>query len=234
MTFAQNFFPGSEEVVRRTMDQIIASKGTSFWSWGGIVGFGFLLWSASSVFAGIIQNINQAWHSSPPRHFVLERVLGIAMIFILFVFFGITVFVNTGLKFYFQWLARQSTPHLLLPFQSGTAQLLLWLIPTLFTFVTFLLMYRFIPNTVVLWKEAAWGAIFATIIGELSKSLFVRWYVYNGAASFSGLYGGMSAMTVLMLWLYVYSLIILLGANLSASIAFSERGQAAIGPGIPQ
>jgi membrane protein len=78
MTFAQNFFPGSEEVVRRTMDQIIASKGTSFWSWGGIVGFGFLLWSASSVFAGIIQNINQAWHSSPPRHFVLERVLGIA------------------------------------------------------------------------------------------------------------------------------------------------------------
>ena len=225
MVFTQKFFPGSEDAIGSTMNQIIYAKGTSFWSWGGVVGFGILLWSASSVFAGIVQNINQAWHTATPRHFLKERTIAVCMIFVLFLFLGVSVLVNTGLKLYQQWLSGHVFPHLMLPFLSETARFVLWLVPILFTFFAFLLMYRYIPNTEVTWSEAAWGGLFATLTGEITKAGFVWWYIYQGARSFLGLYGSMSAFAVLMLWIYLYSFIILLGANLSASIAFSTRLQ---------
>ena len=223
MAFAQKFFPGSEVVIKGTMDQVIAAKGTSFWGLGGVIGFGFLLWSASSVFAGLVQNINQAWHTSTRWNFFFERLIAVSMIFVLFFFLGACILANTGLKFYLQWLDWQVKPPLFLPFQSGGARLLLWLVPPMFSFSAFILMYRFIPNTVVLWREAAWGAVFSATMGEITKTGFVWWYVHQGANSFLGLYGSTSALAVLMLWIYLYSLIILLGANLSASIAFSNR-----------
>ncbi len=225
MAFTQSVFPGSEAAIRGTMDQIIAVKGISFWSWGGVIGFGVLLWSASSVFAGLVQNINQAWHLSTPRHFLSERIIAVAMIFVLFLVLVVSVLLNAILKFYRRWLAIQVAPHLLLPFQSETSRFLLWLAPVAVTFLAFVLMYRYIPNTRVLWREAAWGGLFSTATGEITKAGFVWWYVHQGARSFLNLYGSMSAFAVLMLWIYLYSFIILLGANLSASIAYSTRLQ---------
>lgn len=223
MGFGQKFFPGSEQVLQSTMDQVVSIKGTSIWSRGGLMGFLLLLWSASSVFAGLVQNINQAWHTATPRHFLFERVIAVGIIFALFLVLGVSVFINTGLKLYLQWLESQPGQNLLLPLQSGGTRALLWFVPLLFSFIVFLFMYRFIPNAPVLWKEAAVGALFATVVGEITKAGFIWWYVNQGAASFLGLYGGVSALAVLMFWIYLYSFIILLGANLTASIAFSTR-----------
>lgn len=225
MEFTQNVFPGSEAAIKGTMDRIIAVKGISFWSWGGVIGFGVLLWSASSVFAGLVQNINQAWHLSTPRHFISERVIAVAMIFVLFLVLVVSVLISAVLRFYRRRPAIQVAQHLWLPFQSETSRFLLRLAPVAITSAAFVLMYRYIPNTRVLWHEAIWGGLFSTVTGEITKAGFVWWYVHQGAQSFLGLYGSMSAFAVLMLWIYLYSFIILLGANLSASIAYATRLQ---------
>ena len=221
--FAERFFPGSESFLHQSMNQLVTVKGTSLWGWGGAMGMMILLWSGTGVFAGISLNINQAWHSTTPRHFLMERIIAIVMIVGLSLFLGISLFFTTILKLYIAWAQSHTKLELLLPLQDFTTGLLLWLIPLAFTFSIFLFMYRFIPNTKVFWREAAYGAAFSTVVGEFSKAGFVWWYFRIGLANFRNLYGGMSTFVGFMLWTYLFSLIILLGANLSASIASECR-----------
>jgi membrane protein len=221
--FAERFFPGSEEFLRQSMNQLVQVKGTSLWGWGGFMGLAILLWSGTGVFAGISQNINQAWHSTRPRHFLTERIIAIMMIVCLSFFLGVSLLFTTFLKLYLAWAQIHTKIELLIPIHNYTTSLLLWLVPLAFTFTIFLFMYRFIPNTRVFWREAGWGALFSTVVGEFSKAGFVWWYFRIGLANFRNLYGGMSTFVGFMLWTYLYSLIILLGANLSAAIASETR-----------
>ncbi|MBF0501150.1 MAG: YihY/virulence factor BrkB family protein [Candidatus Riflebacteria bacterium] len=225
INFTREFLPTSEDLLKATMDQLILIKGTSFWTLGGLLGFGALLWSATGVFAGLVQNINQAWHQANSRHFLLERVIAVIMIVSLTILLGVTLFLTTALQFYHGWFSQQSILQILMPFEKNSTGFLIWLIPMLFTFTVFILMYRFIPNTRVYWREAAWGALFSTIVGEFTKVAFVYWYFFLGAEGLRNVYGGMGAVAGFMFWMYLYSLVILLGANLTATIAFTTRIQ---------
>ncbi|MBF0545032.1 MAG: YihY/virulence factor BrkB family protein [Candidatus Riflebacteria bacterium] len=223
MSYTREFLPTSEYVIQATMDKLVLIKGDSFWTLGGLFGFGALLWSATGVFAGLAQNINQAWYQASPRTFLIERAIAVMMIAFLTVLLGVTIILTTVLQFYLGWLSKQQNPHILMPFEQKSTALLLVLIPLLFTFTFFFLMYRFIPNTQVYWREAAWGALFSTVFGEFTKTAFVLWYFFLGAEGLQNVYGGMSAVVGFMFWMYLSSMIILLGANLSATLAFTNR-----------
>jgi len=67
------------------------------------------------------------------------------------------------------------------------------------------------------------GAIFSTL-GWLISSLGFAYYV-NNYNNYSGAYGGIGAVIVLMLWLYITSIIILLGGEVNALLAFQKQGK---------
>jgi membrane protein len=96
------------------------------------------------------------------------------------------------------------------------------LVPWLLVFLMFQSLYRWVPRTEVKWSEAFWGALFAATAWEIGKSIF-GWFLSSGLASYQLVYGSLGAVVALMLWIYLSSVITLLGAHLSAAITFHNR-----------
>jgi len=88
----------------------------------------------------------------------------------------------------------------------------------LFAFLTFLSLYRWIPNTKVEWKGVLWGAGVAAILWQIAASVFA-WYMGSGFARYEWVYGSLGAVGVLMLWIYLSSWITLGGAHLRTVIS---------------
>ncbi|NBH79505.1 YihY/virulence factor BrkB family protein [Clostridiaceae bacterium] len=81
---------------------------------------------------------------------------------------------------------------------------------TAFLFLYLLLFHRVVPNVRLKWREAAPGALFS-LSAWLLVSLVFSFYV-DHLGNYSALYGSLGAIIVLMLWLYLTSVAILLGA----------------------
>jgi membrane protein len=85
-------------------------------------------------------------------------------------------------------------------------------------------LYRWLPNTEVLWSEATWGSLIASAGTFMATSIF-SWYLgsRSGLTNYNLVYGSLGAIVALMFWIYLLSYIILFGAHLSSSIAYYTR-----------
>ena len=91
------------------------------------------------------------------------------------------------------------------------------LVIPILTFITFLSLYKFLPNTQVRFSDVWSGALFSTVAFEIAK-LIVVWYV-GVAPIYNTVYGTVGAIMALMAWVYISALILLFGALISSRIA---------------
>ena len=96
-----------------------------------------------------------------------------------------------------------------------------WLIIIVIFLVTISLLYRYGPANKHKWKFLSTGSIMATILAILTSMGFS--YYINNFSSYNKLYGSLGGLVILMLWLYLNSLILLIGFELNASIEHSKR-----------
>lgn len=85
-----------------------------------------------------------------------------------------------------------------------------------FILVFLLLLNKYLPNTELRWKEVWPGAVFS-LATWIIVSLAFSFYVDN-LATYSRIYGSLAAIIVLMLWLYMISIILLMGPQLNHTI----------------
>ena len=78
------------------------------------------------------------------------------------------------------------------------------------SFLTFLILYRFLPNTKVTLKDVWIGALIASIAFDGAKWGFL-WYVSTFPV-YNVVYGSVGAVMALLTWVYVSSIILLFGA----------------------
>lgn len=89
------------------------------------------------------------------------------------------------------------------------------------TFALFMLLFRWLPETDVTWREAAWSALVSTLLFA-AGSLLVTLYIEH--KKLGDLYAGASAVVVAVLWVYYSAQVFFLGACFGA--AMHERGRA--------
>ena len=82
------------------------------------------------------------------------------------------------------------------------------------TFVALMWLYRVVPYESLPWRDTLVGAAIAALLVELGKTVFVVYI--SGIADFEAVYGSLSSVIVLMLWLYIAAHIILLGSEVIA------------------
>ena len=98
------------------------------------------------------------------------------------------------------------------------------LIPMFLSWVIFTLVFLAVPNTKVKFVHALGGAFLAALAQELIKRGFT-FYIVN-FSSYATVYGAVAAVPILMLWVYVNWYVILVGAEIAASIkAYGEITQ---------
>ena len=85
----------------------------------------------------------------------------------------------------------------------------------------FACIYRYTPARKISWREVYPGAIVSTL-GWIIVSLGFSYYI-NNIANYSRLYGSVGAVFVLMTWLYITSMILILGAEFNSILTIRRR-----------
>ena len=198
--------PGSDDFVADNVSQIVRFRGAL--GIGAIIG---LLWLGRTVLAAMSRAINRAWGIRKDRPFYIALPQQLAMIIII----GGLFMLSTAATSFLQILngGRLGAPGQDPLLDLGLSYLALYLVPGAITLLIFLLIYRFVPNRQMRWRYVLPGALVATLLFECAKILFL-WYLEN-LAIFDQVYGSLTSSIVLLLWAYVSSLILILGAELS-------------------
>ena len=83
------------------------------------------------------------------------------------------------------------------------------------------LVYKIVPDTPVRWPDALPPAIMAGVAFEIVKAVF-SYYLAN-LSNLDLVYGSITTIVALMLFLYIVALILVLGAELSSEISRTRK-----------
>jgi len=205
-------FPFSVSIVEENIQKVLKARGTV--QFYGLIG---LAWSATGIFTVLTRNINLAWPNADRHNYFKMRIMAFGMLIGVASVMVILVIANTIFRLLPQNLAGFTALVVSLRYFS---RLMIWLL----TFISLLWLYRWIPNTEVLWSEAAWGAFIGSFGTFLATSIF-SWYLTSGEgfSNYNLVYGSLGAIVALLFWIYLLSIIILFGAHLTSSIAYYTR-----------
>lgn len=103
-----------------------------------------------------------------------------------------------------------------------------WALLGVLYFINVSILYRYGPAHAKKWKFFSAGSWLATILAFLTIWGF-SFYINNFSA-YNKLYGSIGTLMVVMIWLYLNSLILLIGFELNASVDLSKRSVKIIRP----
>jgi len=122
------------------------------------------------------------------------------------------------------------TTYLMMSLSTGISQvpprvhwLVLQLAPIAVSSFAFFLMYRYVPHRRVPWRHALVGGVAAAFLFELAKESFAVYVRY--APTYSVVYGTFAALPFFLVWMYISWMVVLLGAELAASLDYWVNGQ---------
>jgi membrane protein len=105
------------------------------------------------------------------------------------------------------------------PPEAGS--ILIRAIPASLSALAFFLLYLIAPHRRVPWRHALVGGVVAAILFEVAKELFAAYVRY--APAYNLVYGTFALVPIFLIWVYVSWLVVLFGAELTASLEFWPR-----------
>jgi membrane protein len=113
------------------------------------------------------------------------------------------------------WLLRHSVA--IITSQPGAAKAILEPVPFVLATVGFSLLYAIVPARKVAWPHALISGLLAAFAFEATRRGFA-WYVAH-SPTYEILYGALAAFPLFLLWIFVFWMIVLAGAAVTASLA---------------
>lgn len=213
----ERFIPqNSNETIRKTLIEIQQSRSQTLLSFGMIA----TIWSASKGVDAIMKALNKAYDEEETRRYF--KVKGISVLFTLAL--AVSIALTFVLLVFGEWIGKQIFRFFQVPDYFDT----LWgigkfAIPLAVMALVFVFLYKYIPNCRLTFKEVLPGALFSTV-GWIVTSLLFSFYV-NNFGNYTKTYGSLGGVIVLLTWLYLSSLIIVLGGEINATLHFDRNGK---------
>lgn len=198
-----NFVPAAGEAIEDALEAFVANTAqmTS-------VGASFLFVTAILLISSIDKNLNYIWRVKKKRRIVYSFSMYWMVLTLGPLLIGASIAVSSHIMS-------------LKLFNDDTVNFLYSRLPQLFSFIGFLGLYLFVPNIQVKVRHAMFGALISTFLFEISKSIFA--YYISAFPSYQLIYGTLAAIPILFVWIYLCWFIVLIGAELTASLG--ERDQ---------
>jgi membrane protein len=180
-----------------------------------VLGAVALLFGAGGVVGQLQTSLNKIWGVVPKSGqgvwgFIRQRFISFAMVlavgFLLLVSLVVTALL-TGLSQFMENLIGGA---------AFIAHLLDILISFGFVTVLFAMIYKFVPDIQIQWKDVWIGAALTSILFTIGKFLIG---LYLGSSGVTSVYGAAGSLIMVLLWVYYSSLIFLLGAEFTQGYA---------------
>jgi membrane protein len=198
-----NFVPAAGDVVNRYLQQFSANAGR-LTIWGLL----FLLATAVMLIATIEKAFNDIWHVRRQRKLTRRIIAYWAVITLGPALIGASLTVTSYLVS-LPMFARELAA-------SGARPTALSIVPVVFEFAAFVLLYTAVPNCAVRLRHAALGGVIATVLFEIAKRGFAVFV--TSFATYRAIYGAVAALPVFLIWIYLSWVVTLLGAQVTAAL----------------
>ena len=196
---------------------------------GGALGFGFVLglvislWSANAGMKSMFDALNVVYDEQEKRSFLKLNMQSLALTLgaMAFAIVAVGAIVVMPAVFAFLGLGEGTTGRIV--------QLARW--PVLLIGVMFALavLYRVGPSRDrPAWAWVTWGSALAAVVW-LVGSLVFSWYVSN-FGSYNETYGSLGAVIGFMTWIWLTSIVVLVGAELNAELEHQTARDTTVGP----
>lgn len=200
--FATNGLPVGRDVFEANLQSILDQRSSL-----GLVGAGFLVFIATLLFSSIERAFDVIFKSERKRNFLHSRLLGILVIFLITFLFALPTMAQI-LEGAFQ---RYEFHFPLSEFVSGKIFFLF------FAFVAYLMTVVIIPNRKVYLRYAAVGGVIFAIGISVAKFLF-RWYMVFSIQRYNIMYGSLTAVVLMIIWIYYLTVTLLLSTEVVAAL----------------
>ena len=199
---------------------------------GGALGIGLVvsllaaLWSASSGTGNLLKAINIAYDEDETRGFLKVRGIALALTLGAIVFVLLTLALVAVVPVVLNVAAPRAR------WARSSPRCVRWVLLVALVVAALAVIYRIAPDRDQ--PRFSWvttGSLVATvlwIIGSVAFSLYV-----NNFGSYNKTYGAIAGVVVLMLWLYLTSYIVLLGAEINAESERQTRADTTRGASAP-
>lgn len=198
------------------LDQVVAARAPS-----GLIALVLLLWSGKGVFMSMGQALDIIWNAKEVLGWK-DNLRRNALALLLAVGLGGAVIALSVLYWGLLLILEIQIP--LLQLRPSELPGVLWILgnvlPVALVALGLLLVYRFMPLRHLPGRAIGIGAASAAVLWELSRQVF-NFYLAH-FSRFSLVYGPLSGVIAGMLWVYVSSMIFLLGAEIAARCAHAK------------
>lgn len=190
------------------------------------IGFILSLFFATNGIHSLMKAFNKASLVVETRTWLKQRLIAIILTFVIAVSVIICI-AAMGFGEYLLFVVKQKL-NIESNFIPVTVRFVRWLILGILYFITISILYRYGPAHAKKWKMFSAGAWLATILAFLTIWGF-SFYI-NHFSTYNKVYGSIGTLIVVMIWLYLNSLILLIGFELNASVDLSKRSVKIIRP----
>ncbi|MCC2098905.1 MAG: YihY/virulence factor BrkB family protein [Hyphomicrobiales bacterium] len=208
LTFLQGIVPGGGlEIIRDQLQRITGNSNTTL-GLATIVSTGIALWSANAGIKGLFEAMNVAYGEREKRSFITLNLITLSFtvstIAAMIAFMGVMIALPQALAYLWipeatKWLIKGlSFAVMFIMFAAGVAAI-----------------YRWGPSR----NEASWkwitpGTLLSVIVAVIVSILF-SWYVSN-FGSYNATYGSLGALIGFVTWIWIMTIILVVGAELNA------------------
>lgn len=202
--------------VKSTLEDIVKNQN------GGLLSFGFLLatFFATNGMTNLMMAFNKASLTRENRKWIIRRAIALTLSIAIITALALGIGVFTAVGVIINYL-KNSIDYDIAWFWTFLLKISRWCILFLIYFLTVGLVYKYGPSSSKHWKIFSPGAMLATILAILTFSGFA--FYINNFNAYNKLYGSIGTIIVIMIWMYLNSLIILIGFELNTSITLSKQ-----------
>lgn len=225
LAFAAALMPGGaygivEEQITRIAQGSSGGLSTAF-----LLGLLIAIWSANAGMKAMIDALNVIYGETEERSFIRLNLLSLAMTLGGLVFLLTAIGTVIALPLVFAWFGIES-------WSEWAIAMLRWPAITIVIALALAALYRFGPSRrAAQWKWLSVGAVVATLLWIAGSALF-SWYLSN-FADYNATYGSLGAGIGLMMWLWLTSIAILIGAEINAEIEHQTARDTTVGDTRP-
>lgn len=185
----------------------------------GTVGGAIVFGTAIFALRHLESTLNDIWGVARSRSWARRFSDYLAVLIVAPISIGVAISLATTLQSEPMVARLLENPFFAKVYGLGLSQ-----VPLFVLFLGFTFLYWFFPNTTVRVRSAALGGAVAAILFSAARAIYVDFQI--GAATYQTVFGALSAVPLILAWLYACWAVVLLGAEVAfatQNLAFARR-----------